>query len=483
MGVVRQAALRGVLHAIAIALSLATGIVIARRLTPLHYAAYQMVVKRTALFSSALCTIMGFWAYRYAAMGVRGAVRDYLKIVVLNAVLAMFVALGLGIYMGLSNASLLSLACIAGGLTVAFGGLNRVIVAVRAVYSELVVAIRRLVYALLVIALIYLATLEVWGAFIAVIASLCLGIALQIRGVWRLVQERPERSLVREWARSIHIPVLMWVAGFVASMDALLVAYLGGGYAAAEFFVSVALLSMVMEVINVASMHIAAYTLRTMDIAGGVRVSRIAILIAALVCGYAAARPAPLIALMNPLYISASTALSVYAIGAVLRMGMTPIWSSLVGSVRDLATSPSRRLVAISVANAVTSAIYIALIPLIAALSRLGVVVSWAVAYLVYGVASVIAAYIVGDELLRGMIVRKVVPRMVLFTAIAFSVAYTLTPSGFSRSFFSDALTVIEGLSISSAIYTPIVLAIDREMRHLVKEFVERVRRAPLAWV
>jgi len=483
VGVVRQAVMRAVLHALAIALSLATGIIVARRLSPVHYAAYQMVVKRTSMFAGVLCATMGFWAYRYVAMGLRGALREYLRVVALNSAIALFVALGLGVYMKLGDPRLLALACIAGALTVAFGGMNRVIVAARAVYSELIVAVRRCIYAALIVALTYFAALGVLGAFTAVVLSLIVGIAMQLHSIRHVLAERSERSYLREWAKSIHIPLLMWLATFVASMDALIVAYLGGSYAAAEFFVSVALLSMVMEVATVASMHIAAYTLRTMDVAGGVRVSCLATLIASAICGYAMARPAPLIALMNPLYVSASSALRMYALGLAIRIALAPVWSSIVGSVRDLAASPSRRLLTISAASIATSLLYAGLIPAIALLGRVSPVIAWSLSYIAYAVAGMGAAYVVGGPALRRLVTRKVVPRLALFMSIAYVAAQILAPHGFTKTFFSDALLVLEGLAVTGAIYAPTVLAIDGEMRRLVLEFIKRARRSPLSWV
>ena len=342
MGVLRQALARGALHFIAMLVSTVSGIVLARKLDPSSYALYQMIARRVIHLSALPSIVAGFWAYRYSAMGVKGVARAYMVSVLLSGAIASSIATILAIYSKAESWSIITLAAMCGFLWTIFAQYNAYTVALRPVFSEIVISIRRIVYATLVFILVYLVTTGLYGAFTAFTVSSAIGIALLLRGTKRWLSEAMCRRCLGEWLRGAYVPTISWIATMLAAADAVIVTALGGSYAVAAFFASTAALSMLVEILSASLQHLTAYVLRTQDTATGLRVSRVAAFVSAMICGYAIARPESVIAVMNPIYVPASRALQVYAVGVLVTSIMTPLTQVISGTDRSRAAKPGR---------------------------------------------------------------------------------------------------------------------------------------------
>ena len=466
MGVMRQATARGVLHFVAMLVSVVSGIVLARRLDSSSYALYQMIARRVDQLSALPSIIAGFWAYRYSAIGVKGVTRAYIVSVLLSGAIASSIAIALAIYAGASARDIIVLAAVSGFLWTMFVRYNAYTVALRPVFSELVATIRRVTYAAMVFGLVYLATMGLYGAFTAFIASSALGIALLIMSTRKWLSEAMCRSCLGEWLRGAYVPTISWAATMLAATDAAIVTALGGSYAVAAFFASTAALSMLIEILAVSLQHLTAYVLRTQDIETGLRVSRIAAFISAMVCGYAMARPESVIAIMNPIYVPASRALQIYAVGVLVTGIATPLTQVISGTDRSRAVKPGRTIIRLALTELTSSAIYIATLILALLLqNKLNPMEVWATSFLVRCLTRLTLVLRVADTLTRRSFLKNTATRAAIYIAIAYTLSITLTTPGYAPQFMDNALLLLRNLATVATIYTALILAIDFELR------------------
>ncbi len=470
MGVLRQAVARGVLHFVAMLVSAVSGIVLARRLDSSSYALYQMIARRVVQLSALPSIAAGFWAYRYSAMGVQGVARAYMVTVLLSGGIASIVAMALAIYAGAESWCIIAMAAVSGFLWTVFARYNAYAVALRPVFSELVTAIRRVVYAAMIFILVYLAAMGLYGAFTAFIASSTLGTILLLRGTRKWLNEAMCRRCLGEWLRGAYVPTISWVATMLAATDAAIVTALGGSYAVAAFFASTAALSMLVEILTVSLQHLTAYVLRTQDVETGLRVSRVAAFASAMVCGYAMARPESVIAIMNPIYVPASRALQIYALGILVTTITTPLTQVIAGTDRSRAGKPGKTVTRLALAGLISSAIYIATLSLtLLFLSKLSPVELWTSSFLVWRLTQLALVLRVADTPTRRNFLKYTATRAALYIAIAYTLSITLTVPGYEPRFIDNVLLLLRNIAPAAAIYTAIVLAIDPELKGIAK--------------
>jgi len=466
MGVLRQAIARGVLRFVAMLVSMVSGIVLARRLDPSSYALYQMIARRVDQLSALPSVVTGFWAYRYSALGVKGVAKAYMVSVLFSGAIAGSVATALAIYVGAESWGIIALAAVSGLLWTMFARYNFYAVALRPVFSELVTSIRRVAYAVMVFVLVYLATMGLYGAFTAFMVSSALGIALLLRGTKKWLSEAMCRRCLREWFRGAYVPIISWVAAMLAATDAAIVTALGGSYAVAAFFASIVALSMLVEILIASLQHLTAYVLRTQDIETGLRISRVAAFVSAMICGYAMARPESVIAVMNPIYVPASHALQIYALVVLVTTIMTPLTQVISGTDRSRAEKPGKTIVRLTLSGLISSVIYI--VTLILALllqSKLSPVEIWALSLFIGRLTQLVLVLRIADASTKRNFLKNTATRAVIFMAIAYTLSFTLTIPGYAPRFIDNTLLLLRNLATVAAIYVAIILAIDSELR------------------
>ena len=477
MGVLRQAIARGVLHFVAMLVSMVSGIVLARRLDSSGYALYQMIARRVDQLSALPSIIAGFWAYRYSALGVKGVAKAYMVSVLFSGAIAGSIAAALAICVGAESWGIIALATVSGLLWTMFARYNFYAVALRPVFSELITGTRRIVYAAMVFTLVYLATMGLYGAFTAFMVSSALGIALLLRGTKKWLSEAMCRRCLREWLRGAYVPAISWVAAMLAATDAAIVTALGGSYAVAAFFASIAALSMLAEILTTSLQHLTAYVLRTQDVGTGLRISRVAAFVSAMICGYAMARPESVIAVMNPIYVPASHALQIYALVVLVTTIMTPLTQVISGTDRSRAEKPGKTIVRLTLSRLISSVIYIvALILALLLQSKLSPVEIWALTLLIGRLTQLVLVLRIADTSTRRNFLRNTAIRAVIFMAIAYTLSFTLTIPGYAPRFMDNALLLLRNLATVAAIYVAIILAIDSELRGIAMKALTTIK-------
>jgi len=476
MGVLRQAIARGVLRFVAMLVSMVSGIVIARRLDPSSYALYQMIARRVDQLSALPSVLAGFWAYRYSALGVKGVAKAYMVSVLFSGAMAGSIATALAIYVGAESWGIIALAAVSGLLWTMFARYNFYAVALRPVFSELITSTRRVVYAAMVFTLVYLAAMGLYGAFIAFMISSALGIALLLRGTKKWLSEAMCRRCLREWFRGAYVPAISWVAAMLAATDAAIVTALGGSYAVAAFFASIAALSMLVEVLTTSLQHLTAYVLRTQDVGTGLRISRVVAFVSAMICGYAMARPESVIAVMNPIYVPASHALQIYALVVLVTTIMTPLTQVISGTDRSRAEKPGKTIVRLTLSRLISSVIYIVALILALLLQSKSPVEIWALTLLIGRLTQLVLVLRIADTSTRRNFLKNTAIRAVIFMAIAYTLSFTLTIPGYAPRFMDNALLLLRNLATVAAIYVAIILAIDSELRGIAMKALTTIK-------
>ena len=409
-------------------------------------------------------------------MGVKGVAKAYMISVLFSGAIAGSVATALAIYVGAESWGIIALAAVSGLLWTMFARYNTYAVALRPVFSELVTSIRRIVYAVMVFILVYLAATGLYGAFTAFMVSSALGIALLLRGTKKWLSEAVCRRCLREWFRGAYVPTISWVAAMLAATDAAIVTALGGSYAVAAFFASTVALSMLIEILVASLKHLTAYVLRTQDIETGLRVSRVAAFVSTMICGYAMARPESVIAVMNPIYVPASHALQIYALGVLVTTIMTPLAQVISGTDRSRAEKPGKTIVRLTLSRLISSVIYIVALILALLLQSKSPVEIWALTLLIGRLTQLVLVLRIADTSTRRNFLKNTAIRAVIFMAIAYTLSFTLTIPGYAPRFMDNALLLLRNLATVAAIYVAIILAIDSELRGIAMKALTTIK-------
>lgn len=479
MGVLRVATLRGVLRFLAVLLSTIAGVIVARKLDPSGYALYQIVTKRVAPFSELPIAVARFWAYRYSAMGIHGVARAHIAMVSLSSVLAFLIALVLVTGSGISDTYLLILASLGACMLTFYGGVYPYATALRPVFSEATMFIRRCVHTVLIVLFVYLYSLKVLGALTALAMSSAVGITMLLLGVKKWLSETMCRRCVVEWIRGAYIPLLNWFAAFLSALDVVIVLMFVSSYAIAAFFAVTLALSLVVEVSISALQHLTAYILRTGDVATGLRISRLMAFVSAMLCGYAMARPESIIALINPIYISSASALRIYAISIALTLIASPLAQTVSGTDRAKASKPGRVLTRLSIFSLIASAIYIAALGLSLSLSRdLDPVMLWVSAFLVWRAIGLVFLLSIAGKSIRVEFLRGTIPRLLLFLSLSYTLSSTLSREGYETKFIQNLYLLTNNILVIAVPYIAISITIDPELRVVVRKILTSILRS-----
>ncbi|MET1102369.1 MAG: hypothetical protein ABWW69_07855 [Pyrodictiaceae archaeon] len=483
MGVLDEAAGRGLLRLAGILVSVVSGVIIARRLDPSDYAVFQVVAKRVDMVSGVLAGVAGFWAYRYSAIGIPGVVPTYMLVVFTSGLLGLVASVLMAWAAG-GSPQLLLAASVAGFSLVLFARFSFLVVSLRPVYSELVILARRVAYVVLVALLVYLAGAGALGALASLVASSLLGFLLLVRGVWDKLREPLCRRCLREWLRGAYVPLMSWAGSLLAGLDAVLVALLAGSYPVAAFFASVLVISLAGEAVGASIQHLQAYVLRTGDRLTGVKASGLIAIVVGLVAGYAIARPEQLIAALNPVYVGASGALRVYAVASLIGSIGGPLAHIVAGSDRSMAGRPGKVLTRLSALGLTSSLLYLGLIVFLVATRTLDPVVSWVLALLVSGILRLAGTLWLSGRMVATVFVKEGLARAAGYMLLAYLLASLLAPPGYKPRFFDNLWLLAWGFLLVAVPYLLVALAFDplarRGLRGLVA-YTTSTARALLA--
>jgi len=470
-----QAALR----LTALLLSVVSGIIIARKLPPSGYAAYQAAMKRASLIASLPLILVGFWGYRYIAAGRRGSLRASIILSLVAGAAAALVAAWLVLFLG--GGPLLAVVAAAAILVYSvYDGAGRALAAARSVYVEASRLVYRIVYAALVVLLVYAASMGAVGAATAALLGAGLGLLYLLRGARGLLGGGGGcLRCIGEWLRGSWIPVMYWLTSLLLGLDVVVAGAILGSEAVAAFFAAAVIASMSMEAALAAAVHVQAHVLRTGDTASGYSVACLLALLSAPLYAYMAARPEQVVALMNPRYVYASGCLIAYSAASYTAILYTAIQQVVQGTDTSTASKPGPVLRLVAAWSLAGSAAYIGLLAaVLLALhgSPIGVsLTAWGVCLLLgrliqlIGVSRVAAAN--GAPVPGSLAIRAA-----LYPLLALPAALLLAPRGYAERFLADALLAAKGLAVTAAAYAALVLLLDPWARGLAGRGLSRLK-------
>jgi len=484
MGVLAVSLLRSILYAAAVLVNAAASLVLVRRLSPRSYAAYQSLIRRLARGWGRLISLYRLWALRSAASGDPVAAEAAFSLAAAVGLLAASTGLVASTLLGLAAAESLAAAATV-GLYAAWLTVRPVLDARRPVRAAAAVLARRLVYGALVLALVYLAGLELLGALASAAASLLAALALAARWLREAgLEARVTRRGLRRaasWLRRGYATAPGTLANVAEEADVAVAYAVAGGEAVAGFFAANMLVSLTMDVLNQAAAYLHSFTLSTGDVASAARVVRLYLLLAAPVTGYVLLHPGAVMGLLAPRYTWASSAAALLALSLPLMTSFAAAQSIAGGAVKR-GRGEERGILRISAYQAAASLLYLALaaslIPL-AAHSRgpVGAVEAWAAAYTAAAAAKLAAALAAAPREARRAVaaeLRRGAPYLAA-GLVAAAAAGPLVPARLPGGFLHAAASLTPSALAALAVYAGLVL-LDPWVRGLAAAAARRLR-------
>jgi len=481
MGALLITVLRGALYFLALLANIAASIVLVRRLPPQGYALYQTVSKRVSQLVAWMPGLYLLWAYRAAALGDPDAASAALAATVLPAAaggaLGFLVARDLGAPLGVSLLAAASTAAM-----ILWAVPRSLLDASRPVRAAAAVLARRLVYSLLVVALVYLASLGLLGAFAAslagTLAATMLGLLwLRERGLLR----RPSRrslALLASWARRSYATALGSIAAAVGSLDVGLAYPLAGSMVVAGFFAVTVFYTLSVEAVLSSLQYLHGYVLSTGRKEAAVEATRLALLVSSPIAVYTAVHPSHVVALFNPRYLWAAPAATAAAAAALLHVAAVGVQQLAAGAIRE-DEHAARRMARLQAA------------PLLAALLYLGALMAslllapnetWAAAAWGLCLAARWALVLILVALLAlGPVERRLLAqglsRGLLYVAAAAAAALLLPPRGAPQPrFWAEVRVLAPWWLAATLLYAALVLAADPWARSVASRALARLR-------
>ena len=372
---------RGLLSLTALLVSALSSLILARKLTPIDYAAYQSLTKRASWIAGIPVLLMGDWVYRYAAQKIPGTWEAFRTLAIITAAWSLVVGLASSLYVGIGGVELALLASATLTLVVLYTLYRAVASALRPVRFATVVLAYRTLYAILVLLLVYALGYGLAGAFSSVsIASLAalLVYEAQLAGV------RPPGGngsrVLREWLVGIRPQVIASAATLIASLDALVALKVAGSSVVAGFFAAGIVATLAREAAASGMGYISAALLSGATARFHAALEAAMLLVAPFIA-VAAVYPNHIMSIINPGYSWASTAESVAAISAYITIYEAYTFNLASGIAKGTAREAAPVLEAIALRRLVINVGYIALLTaaLYAAKSPGGAALLWTV--------------------------------------------------------------------------------------------------------
>ena len=482
----RVVVLRILLYGLALLVSIGTSIILTRRLSAADYAAYQFATKRIIQYATAPIAFFGLWMYRYLAVRRRGSLDASLILVALTMALGMSIATILEYYearLGLAASLAAGFAIMAQGFML---GLSTPLDAVRPVRNALSTLIYRMLYFAALMVALYLLEPSIVTVFVATGLSMIIVGFMEYEWLVGTVGRSGLRDGVEvlgEWARTSAPLAISYVAGFVASLDAMLAYPLMGYRVVAVFFVATAIVTLVREAANTGLRYLQLYTIRTGDYAQAVRSLSFVFVLAAPFLAYLAVYPRYVVYVYNPVYAWASEVVAIFLVTALVEILNAGVSNIVLGTVRDVGPETLGKMTRIASVTSVPSVIYVGLlVGLAAALKGLGplaLAYGWAFAYMARYLASVAANYYLLDRGVRAELRASAVREMAPYAALAFALAYALRPwSPPSRELVDAVIVLLEPGILFLAVYYSIVFLTNTRFRGYAIALVGQLSRS-----
>ncbi len=483
MGVIRVTVYRIVGLALALLVNIAASILLARKLSPAEYAAYQSITKRIYQYISYLFSVVGFWVYRYAVQGVEGTGAAALVAGLAASMAGLAATLLIGPAIGVTGLPLL-LGSTAVGLMVFYNVVQRLVNAVRPVRFSILVLLYRLLYSSLIVGAVYLLGLRLLGAFAAAVVAAATASALGLLWLRGRVSWSTGRvvSLLGEWLRGTPGSSALLVAGSLTALDVALAYPFAGELVVAAFFAANAGFSFIRETLHTGLQYLHALFLDRE--AGPQQFSaslRISLILAAPFTAYFALHPQHLVFLFNPSYAFAAPAVVFLAAEAYAYVYYSGVYYSLLGLTRGRGgVETAARLTRIALPILLANITYLALLfaGLLTVKDQAAAVSAWSAAFL--------AKTLLADTMLipllsaeyRGEAVR-VAGWAALYVAIALLVSAMFPPAGPpSPRFWENLLLILAGLAPLLLAYAGILLVVDPFTRKLARTALRRIHLA-----
>ncbi|GAB6148576.1 hypothetical protein JCM10135_11180 [Stetteria hydrogenophila] len=470
-------AFRAAVTLAALLASAAASLVLVRRLDPASYAAFQTLTRRVSLVAGFFIGVFGFWAYRYTAQGVEGAVGAGVLVAALAGVIASAAGFAVAGWLGLGlPASLLASAAL--GAFTAYQGLLNLVNAARPLRHPVLQLFYRVFYSLCVILLVY----YLGGGLAGALASVALSASAAAVLAARWLRGRLERlrgglrgylALVREWAKGSSASLPSSLARLVNALDVAIAYPLGGGLVVAAYFAVRAPFTLAVEAVAAASVYLTGFLLGGGRVESAVGTLRLTLIPAAFISGYALANAGPVLYLLNPGYSWASRALRLTAAAAYLDVLSKVLLNILGGTVGGRVRESMGELRALGLTALAGTTAYVSLEALLLPLAETPELKAtlWALAYLA------------ATLLLNALLLARAPPSLrallkgnagaaALYPAVALAASEAFRTSASYPRFWSQLEAMLPGFTASLALYLGILALIDPFTRRAARRIL-----------
>lgn len=466
--------LRTILYSVALLVGLGASIIVVRKLPPWEYAFYQLVNKRFSLYVAVPVIILGYWAYRYAAEGRRGAVYCYYKISILYSLavapLIALIALKLDVPLNLLLPVVLFLS-----LRPVWVSLRTLLTALRPVRYSVAELTYRSLYGVLVIALVYFLRLGCMGAFVSITVALLAIILFSRRWLSSYMYVDVCGKLTVEWLKASYIPVIAQLASLVFWLDAVIAYSLRGSTLVAGYFAISSLLMLISEPVRVGLSYLAAHMLSTRDRVAYMLAIKTVMFLTAPIVAVAIVYPKHIIYLLNPAYDWATPGIWVLSIATLLSI-MATGFAQVYQGVFSGGVGAAKHLLKLHVGHLLASLGY-----MLAITVGLYLIKENSLAIVVWGLAFLIKTLLeIAVPLMLLPSLRNVFARLtgwlLLYTVVAIASALLVRPSvPPSHSFWETARDLAPTIVATFIVYATIIIIVDKQVRSLLKQLIAGV--------
>jgi hypothetical protein len=275
----------------------------------------------------------------------------------------------------------------------------------------------------------------------------------------------PAARLLVAWIRGATVPVLMGLAGLAEGCDVAVVLSLWGAFYVAAFYAVTLPVRVLLEVAGAGLAHIHAYLLSRGGVEAAASAATLIVLIVAPVLGYLASQPEAVVSLVNPAYLGYAGSLAVYAAASLTVLASMVASQFVLGLDRSPPDRPGPGVRGAAVAGFTSSALYLALLPVLAATTD--PVTGWALASLLGGLVRLLLLLrLLPLEALRTL--ARVYVRLPAYTVVGYAIGALAPDPALHPRFWGQLVELAyRGLPVLVAAYL-IVFALDPWARRLL---------------
>ena len=471
MGALVTVILRAFFYLLAVSMSIASSFVLVRRLDPSSYGVFQLINRRIAGYVVLPVQLLGFWAYRYEAEKLGGG-RCLVQFAAAYAILALALGFAVSQSLGL-QASTMLLAALLLALNPLQVAVQTLLSSLRPVRYSITILFHRIVYSSSIIALVYMASRGLEGAFTAALIAITLAILVGYKWVRKQLKDNKNcGKLLGEWAKAIHTPALAHAASTIASLDAIIAYTFWGTEIVAAYF-AISIPSALAEEVVVAGLsYLSAYALATRDIATAYRVVKMLTTITTPLLAYIAVHAWWTTLLVNPTYNWAATSVTIITLTRIINILNTGL-GTIYGGIQKGGTRTSKKLSKLNMYVLLTHTMYVSTLLLVLQLAknREEALVVWTLAALATSIANLtlLAKVLEKEGKTVARETRKTITRIIAYTLMALVLAIQLPPRQPETLKFIHILgATIPTLPVYLLMYAAVVYIVDPEAKVLL---------------